>query len=37
MFTPFLKRWRTHAVAAPLDVPDVNWLGAPTVACEAYR
>ena len=34
MFTPFLKRWRTHAAAAPLDVPDVNWLGAPTVACD---
>ncbi|HEX3087410.1 MAG TPA: deoxyribodipyrimidine photo-lyase, partial [Ilumatobacteraceae bacterium] len=32
MFTPFLKRWRTHAVAAPIAVPDVEWLGDPTVA-----
>jgi deoxyribodipyrimidine photo-lyase len=34
MFTPFMKRWRTHRVAAPLDVPEVEWLGAPTVACD---
>lgn len=34
IFTPFSRRWRTHAVAAPLEVPDVQWLGAPTVACD---
>jgi deoxyribodipyrimidine photo-lyase len=34
MFTPFFKRWRTHAVAAPLAAPDVDWLGAPTIACD---
>ena len=34
IFTPFFKRWRTHAVAAPLDVPNVNWLGATTIACD---
>jgi deoxyribodipyrimidine photo-lyase len=34
MFTPFLKRWRTHAVPAPLEVPDVQWLGNPDIACD---
>jgi deoxyribodipyrimidine photo-lyase len=34
MFTPFVKRWRTHAVDAPLDIPDLQWLGAPTIACD---
>lgn len=28
VFTPFLRRWRTHPVGAPLDAPDVEWLGA---------
>jgi deoxyribodipyrimidine photo-lyase len=34
VFTPFLRRWRTHTMAAPLEPPDVNWLGAPAVACD---
>jgi deoxyribodipyrimidine photo-lyase len=34
MFTPFRKRWRSHAVAAPLGAPNVEWLGNPTVACD---
>jgi deoxyribodipyrimidine photo-lyase len=34
MFTPFLRRWRTHTIVAPLDRPEVEWRGAPTVACE---
>ena len=34
MFTPFLRRWRTHVIAAPLDRPEVEWRGAPTVACD---
>ncbi len=34
MFTPFFKRWRTHRVPAPLGIPDVDWLGAPTIACD---
>jgi deoxyribodipyrimidine photo-lyase len=34
MFTPFSKRWRTHGLAAPLDAPDVEWLGAPKIACD---
>jgi deoxyribodipyrimidine photo-lyase len=33
-FTPFLRRWRTCAVAAPARPPDVTWLGAPTIACD---
>ena len=32
VFTPFLKRWRTYDVGAPLDEPDVDWLGAPAIA-----
>ncbi len=34
VFTPFFKRWRAHSVAAPIDVPDVDWLGAPSIACD---
>jgi deoxyribodipyrimidine photo-lyase len=34
VFTPFRKRWRAHPVDAPLEVPRVNWLGAPTIACD---
>ncbi|HEY0520277.1 MAG TPA: deoxyribodipyrimidine photo-lyase [Ilumatobacteraceae bacterium] len=34
MFTPFLKRWRTANVAAPLDEPNIEWLGAPTIQCD---
>lgn len=33
VFTPFLKRWRRRDVGAPLERPEVNWLGAPTIAC----
>jgi len=31
VFTPFLKRWRTQTLLAPLPVPEVEWLGAPAV------
>ena len=34
VFTPFLKRWRGHPVAAPLPVAGVDWLGSPRVACD---
>lgn len=34
VFTPFAKRWRTHAVGEPLEAPDVDWLGALTIACD---
>lgn len=34
IFTPFFKRWRTHAIPAPLQTPTVEWLGAPTIACD---
>lgn len=33
MFTPFFKRWRGHDVCPPLDTSDVDWLGAPAIAC----
>jgi len=34
VFTPFSKMWRAHGWAAPLDVPDVDWMGAPDVRCD---
>ena len=34
VFTPFSKAWRAHGWAAPLEVPDVEWMGAPTVRCD---
>ena len=34
VFTPFRRRWRMQPIDAPLEVPDVRWLGAPTVACD---
>ncbi len=34
MFTPYFKRWRSQRVAAPLGIPDVDWLGASTIACD---
>ena len=34
VFTPFLKRWRTHDAGAPLGEPDVDWLGSPAIACQ---
>lgn len=32
VFTPFLRRWRTFDVGAPLDAPDVDWLQAAATA-----
>jgi len=34
VFTPFAKAWRSHGWATPLPVPDVEWLGAPQIACD---
>jgi deoxyribodipyrimidine photo-lyase len=34
VFTPFLKRWRTHAMDPPLDRPSVAWLGAGAIECD---
>ena len=34
MFTPFLKRWRAHAIAAQTQPPTLHWLGAPSIACD---
>jgi len=34
VFTPFSKAWRAVGWDAPLDVPDVLWLGAPNVPCD---
>ncbi len=34
VFTAFRRRWRTHPIDAPLEVPEVKWLGAHTIACD---
>jgi deoxyribodipyrimidine photo-lyase len=34
VFTPFVRRWRTHRVDAPLGLPEVDWMGADAIACE---
>jgi len=34
VFTPFSKQWRAVGWDAPLDVPDVQWFGAPDVPCD---
>jgi len=33
VFTPFSKAWRAHGWSAPLQVPTVEWAGAPSVPC----
>ena len=34
VFTPFSKAWRAIGWDSPLGVPEVDWLGAPTIECE---
>ena len=34
VFTPFSRAWRVHGWPAPLGAPDVEWHGAPAVACD---
>jgi deoxyribodipyrimidine photo-lyase len=34
VFTPFSKAWRALDRGAPTGVPDVTWMGAPTIACD---
>jgi len=33
VFTAFLRRWRTLDIGAPLDKPEVEWLGSPAITC----
>jgi deoxyribodipyrimidine photo-lyase len=34
VFTPFSKAWRAIGWAAPIEAPDVAWVGAPAVPCD---